>query len=65
MKTKDILVVRLSKQFTNIETDSFDMIAEQFEVKFKKQFVVVVLLNENETNRTDFEIICVNNKNKE
>ena len=56
---KDLLIVRPSKQFSDACPESQEQITQAFKTKFKKQFITVIIFGENETNRTDFEIIKV------
>ncbi len=54
---KDILIIRPGKQFNDAHPKQTDLIANSFITKFDKDFYCIVIWNENETNRTEFEII--------
>ena len=56
---KDILVIRLNKDFKDVVPEERDRIIHTLESRLNENFTVLVLTNENETNRTEFEIIKV------
>ncbi len=57
---KDILVIRLSKQNKGICTEAYDEIVFRLNEKFDGIYTVVVIEDENDTNKTEFEIIKYN-----
>ena len=54
---KDILLIRLAVQYSVIESMVKDEITERFKSIFENDFYVVCFFDENETNKTQFEII--------
>ena len=54
---KDILLIRLAVQYSVIESMVKDEITERFKSIFENDFYVVCFFGENETNKTQFEII--------
>jgi hypothetical protein len=54
---KDILVIRFAKQLLNISLEEKEFIHESFYAKFNKDFYIICFWDENETNKTEFEII--------
>ena len=55
--TKDILIVRLSKVFSYIEEEEKDNISALFDKKLSNSYIVITMFNENQTDKTTFEII--------
>lgn len=54
---KNILVIRLSKGFQNLNEDSKTDVSKKYKKVFKKEFNTVLIFGENETHKTTFEII--------
>jgi len=55
--SKDILVVRMCKLWNDLSNEDRSIVANQFDVKFKDLYNVMVMFGENETIKTTFEII--------
>ena len=54
---KDILIVRLSKVFSYIEDKEKDNISALIDKKLSNSYIVITMFNENQTDKTTFEII--------
>lgn len=57
MKTKDILIVRLSKQCEDMDTEAFEEMSKGYNKKLGRGYNVIVIKGENDTNKTSHEII--------
>lgn len=55
--TKDILVIRLSNNYSAISPKHFKIIEKRINKKFKKLYNIIVFMGENETTKTTVEII--------
>jgi hypothetical protein len=54
---RDLLIVRLSKSFENISEEDFASMVKSIRKGVKKEYLVFVIKNENETNKTTFEFV--------
>ena len=51
---KDILIIRLPKAFNK---EDYQQTCSEFREKFEKEFYVIISLDENDTIKTEYEII--------
>ena len=59
---KDLLIIRFSRDFR--EKD-FDTVSKRFKQQFDDYFYTILIMNENRTIKTEFEIVSRNNKKKD
>jgi hypothetical protein len=57
MKTKNILIVRMSKKFQDLCEEEYSLIDKKIKEVFKKSYLTLIIIGENETDKTTFEII--------
>jgi len=55
--SKDIIVIRPAKIYCGLSPLDTEMLCSRFKEPFKDLYLVIILLSENETNKTTFEII--------
>ena len=55
--SRDILVIRPSKIYSGLSPLDTEMLCSRFKEPFKDLYLVIILLSENETDKTIFEII--------
>ena len=56
-KIKDIIVIRLSKSFTDICPEEREGINDAYNKKLSKVYNIIIISGENDTNKTTHEII--------
>jgi len=61
MKNKDILIVRMSKEFKDLNQEGYDVLTKRIKEVFEKHYLTLIFFGENETNKTTFEIIKYEN----
>lgn len=55
--SKDIVVIRPAMEYSELLLEDKKRMSNIFKNIFKKKYLVVLLFDENETNKTTFEII--------
>jgi len=57
MKTKNILIIRMSKKFQDLREEEYSLLDKKIKEVFKKSYLTLIIIGENETDKTTFEII--------
>ena len=55
--SKDILIIRMSKEWEEVSNETKDDVYITFQNKIKDEYILFIFYGENETNKTEFEII--------
>ena len=55
--SKEILIIRMSKEWEEVSNETKDDVYITFQNKIKDEYILFIFYGENETNKTEFEII--------